>query len=39
MLVRENDGLAFGAMDVARFDFGLTIPSDVAVVDYDNNDS
>ena len=35
VLMCENDTLAFGAMDVARFDFGLTVPDDLAFVGYD----
>ncbi|MGO7697157.1 substrate-binding domain-containing protein, partial [Rhizobium leguminosarum] len=32
----ENDILARGAMDVARSEFGLGIPQDVAGVGFDN---
>jgi DNA-binding LacI/PurR family transcriptional regulator len=28
--------MALAAMDVARFEFGLTIPDDVSIVGYDN---
>ncbi len=35
VLMCENDALALGAMDVARFDFGLTVPGDLAFVGYD----
>lgn len=38
ILFCENDALAFGALDTARFGFGLAVPSDLAVVGYDNND-
>jgi LacI family transcriptional regulator len=32
----ENDILALGAMDVARGEFGLGVPKDLAVVGFDN---
>jgi LacI family transcriptional regulator len=32
----ENDILALGAMDVARSEFGLRVPEDLAVVGFDN---
>jgi DNA-binding LacI/PurR family transcriptional regulator len=32
----ENDALAFGAMDVARSEFGLRVPDDLAIVGFDN---
>ena len=38
VLMCENDILAMGAMDVARSEFGLTIPRDLAFVGYDDND-
>ena len=31
-----NDHMAFAVMDVLRFDLGLTVPSDVSVVGYDD---
>lgn len=34
-LMCENDALAVGAIDVARFEFGLRVPEDVAIVGYD----
>ena len=37
VLMCENDALAFGAIDVARYEFGLNIPEDLAVVGYDGN--
>jgi len=36
VLMCENDILALGAMDVARSEFGLRIPQDLAVVGFDN---
>jgi LacI family transcriptional regulator len=36
VLMCENDILALGAMDVARNEFGLRIPQDLAVVGFDN---
>lgn len=36
VLMCENDILALGAMDVARSEFGLGIPQDLAVVGFDN---
>lgn len=38
VLMCENDILAFGAMDVARSEFGLRIPSDLAIVGYDDDE-
>lgn len=38
VLMCENDALAFGAMDAARFGFGLAVPADLAFVGYDNHD-
>lgn len=35
VLMCENDALAIGAIDVARFEFGLKIPKDLAIVGYD----
>jgi len=35
----ENDALAIGAMDVARFAFGLRSPADMAFVGYDGIDA
>lgn len=32
----ENDILAMGAMDVARSEFGLRVPEDLAVAGFDN---
>jgi DNA-binding LacI/PurR family transcriptional regulator len=31
----SNDLMAMGAMDTARYEFGLTIPGDVAVIGFD----
>lgn len=31
-----NDHMAFAAMDVARFEFGLSIPEDLSIVGFDN---
>jgi LacI family transcriptional regulator len=36
VLMCENDILALGAMDVARSEFGLEVPQDLAVVGFDN---
>ncbi|MBB3462867.1 LacI family transcriptional regulator [Rhizobium sp. BK377] len=36
VLMCENDILALGAMDVARSEFGLRVPQDLAVVGFDN---
>lgn len=38
VLMCENDILAFGAMDVARSEFRLQIPNDLAIVGYDDNE-
>lgn len=38
VLMCENDILAFGAMDVARSEFRLKIPGDLAFVGYDDNE-
>lgn len=38
VLMCENDVLAFGAMDVARGEFRLKIPDDLALVGYDDNE-
>lgn len=38
VLMCENDALAFGAIDVARYEFGLRIPEDLAIVGYDGHD-
>jgi LacI family transcriptional regulator len=38
ILMCEDDALAIGAMDVARFTFGLTVPADLGVVGYDGID-
>jgi DNA-binding LacI/PurR family transcriptional regulator len=32
----ENGGLAAGAMDVIRSEFGLRVPADIAVIGFDN---
>ena len=37
VLMCENDALAFGAIDVARHEFGLRVPEDLAIVGYDGN--
>lgn len=34
-LMCENDALAVGAIDVARFEFSLRVPEDLAIVGYD----
>ncbi|RFB81958.1 LacI family transcriptional regulator [Rhizobium leguminosarum bv. trifolii] len=36
VLMCENDILALGAMDVARSEFGLRVPDDLAIVGFDN---
>jgi len=36
VLMCENDILALGAMDVARSEFGLRVPQDLAIVGFDN---
>ena len=38
VLMCENDALAFGAMDAARFRFGLKAPTDLAFAGYDGNE-
>jgi LacI family transcriptional regulator len=38
VLMCENDILALGAMDVARSEFQLTVPQDLALVGYDDID-
>ncbi len=38
VLMCENDALAFGAIDVARSEFGLSVPEDLAVAGYDGSD-
>ena len=38
VLMCEDDALAVGAMDVARFAFGLMVPADLAFVGYDGID-
>lgn len=38
VLMCENDDLALGAIGVARSEFGLRVPEDLAVVGYDGND-
>lgn len=38
VLVCENDALAIGAMDAARFGCGLDVPGDLAFVGYDGTD-
>ena len=38
VLMCENDALAFGAIDVARTEFGLSVPTDIAVAGYDGSD-
>jgi LacI family transcriptional regulator, galactose operon repressor len=38
VLMCENDVLAFGALDVARSEFQLRVPEDLAVVGYDGID-
>jgi LacI family transcriptional regulator len=38
VLMCENDALAFGAMDAARFGFGLEAPTDLAFAGYDGNE-
>ena len=35
VLMCENDALAMGAIDVARYEFGLHVPKDLAIVGYD----
>ena len=35
-MMRENDILALGAMDVIRSEFGLGIPQELAIVGFDN---
>lgn len=38
VLMCENDTLAMGGIDVARGEFGLRVPQDMAVVGYDGHD-
>jgi LacI family transcriptional regulator len=38
VLMCENDALAFGAIDAARFGFGLKAPTDLAFAGYDGNE-
>ena len=38
VLMCENDILACGAMDVARSEFGLSIPGDLAIAGYDGSE-
>jgi LacI family transcriptional regulator len=38
VLMCENDALALGAMDTARFSCGLKVPADLAFVGYDGTD-
>jgi DNA-binding LacI/PurR family transcriptional regulator len=38
VLMCENDALAFGAMDAARFGFGLKVPTELAFAGYDGNE-
>ena len=38
VLMCENDALAFGAIDVARTEYGLRVPADLAIVGYDDTD-
>ena len=38
VIMCENDILAIGALDVARNEFGLSIPQDIAIVGYDDID-
>ena len=35
VLMCENDALAIGAIDVARYEFGLHVPKDLAIIGYD----
>ena len=36
VLVCENDALAMGAIDAIRYEFGLSVPKDIAVTGFDN---
>ncbi len=36
VLVCENDSIAMAAMDVVRFELGLTVPKDIAVIGFDD---
>lgn len=36
ILVCENDALAIGAIDAVRFEFGLSVPEDIAVTGFDD---
>lgn len=38
VLMCENDALAIGAVDVARYEFGLKIPEGLAIVGYDGHE-
>lgn len=38
VLMCENDVLALGALDVARGEFGLRVPEDLAIAGYDGSD-
>lgn len=38
VLMCENDALALGAMETARYEFGLSIPQDLALVGYDGDE-
>lgn len=38
VLMCENDILALGALDVARNEFGLAVPDDLAIIGYDDID-
>jgi LacI family transcriptional regulator len=38
VLLCENDILAIGALDVLRYEFGMNVPGDVAVVGFDDID-
>lgn len=38
VLMCENDALAMGAIETARYKFGLSIPDDLAIVGYDGDE-
>ena len=38
VLMCENDALAIGAIDIARTEYGLRVPADLAIVGYDDTD-